>query len=153
MIEGEVKNQKIVHLKKRYFHLRTFFSLLSERGRGRGEGEKDRETEIERDRERRWYRRETPISFLFVHTNWVSNLQPGYVPWLGIEPTPQPFGLWYNAPTNWATLTRAGGRNCSRLKDSVETRKLSVIYDFWLYPGSKKKVTEDIIGKIREIWI
>ena len=49
MIEGAVKNQKIVHLKKRYFHLRTFFSLLSERG---GEGEKDRETEIERDRGR-----------------------------------------------------------------------------------------------------
>ena len=32
------------------------------------------------------------------------NLQPKHVPWLGNNP--QPFGLWNNALTQWATLVR-----------------------------------------------
>ena len=34
-------------------------------------------------------------------TNQGLNLQPKYVPWLGTEP--QPFGVWGNTPTSWAT--------------------------------------------------
>ena len=41
------------------------------------------------------------------HQEQRSNPQPRYVPWPGIEPTT--VWLWDDAPTNWATLARAGG--------------------------------------------
>ena len=68
-----------------------------ERGGGRG-----------RERERNMMWETNTIGYLWQGPDWGWNPQPGCVPWpwQGIKNL-LPFGLWEDAPTNWATLARA----------------------------------------------
>ena len=64
-----------------------------------------REEGEEREKEKHWYKRN--INWLpHIHNltgDWW-NPQPRYVSWPGIELWP--FGVWYNAPTNWPIRPR-----------------------------------------------
>ena len=74
---------------------KRFYYLILERGEGR---------KIER--ERNIYMRKK-YWLVASHTclDQTPNLQPGHVPWLGIEPATFHFAV--RCPTNWATLDRA----------------------------------------------
>ena len=78
-----------------YPHLRTFFSLLLERGRERG-----------RERGKYWCKREALISCLPYMPRLRIIPTTRYEPWPVIEPAT--FRLRDDTPTNQATLARAG---------------------------------------------
>ena len=83
--------------------------LILEREEGREEREREeRETNID-VKEKHWSFASCTCS------DQGSHLQPRHVPWLGIEE--QPFGVWDDAPTNWATWP---GLNLPYLQSGVK---------------------------------
>ena len=79
-------------------HPRTLFSLLLEKEEGKEEGERKGERYMD-------VREKHQLIVSYTFSDWGSNPQPRHVPWPGIEPST--FQLKDDAPTNWATLSRA----------------------------------------------